>query len=380
MLEKSDNGTGEIEVVNRRHVLQMGVGLGAAGSASLSVDASSARPLTTPFSRSLAIAHPFVCAGMAFVCEKPALAIAVAKAGGVGCLAGSLLSPSTLSSRVQVVKEATDGPFHINLLTPFLHVDQVSVCIEHKAPAVSFHWGLPAASIISRLIDADIEVWAQVGNVVDAMTAKALGVSCIVAQGSEAGGHNYGSLPLTTLLPLVRDAIGEDTLLLGAGGIVDGRTAAAAFVAGADGIWVGTRLIATHEANAHEDYKHRLVAASSEQTVLTSVYGPEAPTFNPMRVLRNATVDEWQHRVQELPHDRSDMATIGTTVFAEQHREVKPFDSFSPVPQTTGDFEQMPMMSGQGVGQINDIVPAGVVVKRMINGAARVLAEQRLSL
>lgn len=341
----------------------------------VSVEAS-VKTLATRFSRHFELKHPFVCAGMAFVCDTSDLAVAVSRAGGVGCLAGTLLSPPTLAARIDEIKAATDGLFHVNFLTPFPHGEQVAVCIEAGVPIVSFHWGFPSVSTVSRLHAAGTSVWAQVGSVEGAVLADNNGADCIIAQGSEAGGHNYASLPLTSFLPAVRDALRDEVLLLGAGGISDGRTAAAVFAAGADGLWVGTRMVATPEANAHSEHKKRLVEARGEDTVLTSVYGPEMPGFNPIRVVRNATTDKWGSQIDQLLTDRSGLPSIGTTIFAEQERDVKPFDSFSPVPETTGDFDQMPIMSGQGVGLITDITPADEVISTMMNDAATTL--QRL--
>ena len=86
------------------------------------------------------------------------------------------------------------------------------------------------------------------------------------------------------LLPLVVDAAAP-ALVLGAGGIADGRGLAAALMLGADGVWIGTRLVATAESSAHQEYKARLAAGAGRDTVLTSVFGPDMPEFNPMRVL-----------------------------------------------------------------------------------------------
>ena len=180
------------------------------------------------------------------------------------------------------------------------------------------------------------------------------------------------------LLPAVRDVIG-DKLLIAAGGISDGRGVAAALAAGADGVMVGTRLVATPEANAHEDYKQRLVKASGEDTVITHVYGPEFSAFNPMRVIRNETTSKWENRIAELPHDRSHLETIGRTLFAGQEKEVKPFDSIIPVRDTTGDFEQMPMLAGQGVGLVKKIEPAGDIIENMLDEAATVVSNIRSS-
>ena len=97
---------------------------------------------------------------------------------------------------------------------------------------------------------------------------------------------------------------------------------------------------------------------------------PEFPAFNPMRIIRNDIVDEWQNRVDEIPKDRSNMKAIGHTVFAGLDKIAKPFDSLISVPETTGDFDQMPMLAGQGVSLVNSIEPAGQVISDIMHEAA----------
>jgi NAD(P)H-dependent flavin oxidoreductase YrpB (nitropropane dioxygenase family) len=310
---------------------------------------------------------------MAFICDTPDLCIATTRAGAIGALAGSLLSPVGLASAIDAIRNATDGPFHVNLLAVFPHDPHVDVLVEKRVPIVSFHWGLPEAANMAKLKAAGIAVWAQVGSADAAKAAIAAGCDGIVAQGHEAGGHNYGGLPLMVLLPSIRDVIG-DTLLLAAGGIADGRGMAAALALGADAVWVGTRMVATTEANAHPEHHRRLIEANGESTILTGVYGPEAPGFNPMRLIRNATIDTWNDRLAELPAKRDHLDPIGRTRFAGQSVPVRPFDAIVSVPETTGDFDQMPILAGQGVGLIHSVLPAGEVVTTICVSAEAILA------
>jgi enoyl-[acyl-carrier protein] reductase II len=322
------------------------------------------------FTTRFKIKFPFVCAGMAFICEKPSLCAAVSKAGGMGAITASLLSPDELSTAIDAVRTITRNPFHINFLAIFPHDEHIKVCIAKQVAAVSFHWGNPSATTVKALKAAKIAIWSQVGSVDAARAAVKAGCDGVVAQGNEAGGHNYGGLPLMALVPLVRDVIG-DKLLLAAGGIADGRGMAAALALGADGVWVGTRMVATTESNAHPEYRKRLVKASAEDTILSSVYGPENPGFNPMRMLKNETIAEWDSRIAQLPAKRDHLEPIGETLFAGQTIPVRPFDAFVTVPETTGDFDLMPLLSGQGVGLITAVEPAGIVVKRMCSEAAK---------
>jgi NAD(P)H-dependent flavin oxidoreductase YrpB (nitropropane dioxygenase family) len=113
-----------------------------------------------------------------------------------------------------------------------------------------------------------------VGSVDAAKEAVDSGIDLIIAQGSEAGGHNYGSLPTFVLVPSIREAVAPISVLA-AGGVATGRQLAAALVLGADGVSIGTRFVASEEAFAHAEYKRRIV----EATVRKPVFQPSmAPT------------------------------------------------------------------------------------------------------
>jgi NAD(P)H-dependent flavin oxidoreductase YrpB (nitropropane dioxygenase family) len=277
---------------------------------------------------------------------------------------------------VQALKAAKAGPFHINFLTPFDHDVQARICAEEGVPAVSFHWGHPKPQLIKLLKDAGCTVWEQVGTIEAARRAIGDGIDVIVAQGNEAGGHNYQSMPTFALVPAMRDAIG-DTLLLAAGGVADGRGVAAALMLGADGVWVGTRLVATNEAAVHDEHKRRLVNAAGADTTLSSIFGPENASFNPMRVITNRVVREWNHRPAEIPVTPEALAAqpeIGSTVLGGQAMTLRKFNVLLPTPDTKGDWEEMPFLAGQGVGLVKDIAPAQQVVERMMREARSLLA------
>jgi NAD(P)H-dependent flavin oxidoreductase YrpB (nitropropane dioxygenase family) len=253
--------------------------------------------IATRFTERFGLRYPFACAGMAFAATED-LALAVCRGGGVGAIGVGLIPAEELRATIRRVRQQTTAPFNINFLTIFDNDARVRVCAEERVPIVSFHWGHPSTEHIKLLRDADVSVWEQIGSVDAAKKARADGIEVIVAQGWEAGGHNYGGVPTLALVPLVVDAVGP-SLVLAAGGIADGRGAAAALALGADGVWVGSRMVATREAAVHPEHKRRIVAANGEQAVLSSIFGPEMPQFNPMRVIRNRVVDEWNDRLRK---------------------------------------------------------------------------------
>ena len=154
--------------------------------------------------------------------------------------------------------------------------------------------------------------------------------------------------------------------MLAAGGIADGRGAAAALTLGADGVWVGSRMVATRESAVHPEHKRRIVAASGEQTVHSSIFGPEWPHFNPMRVIRNRVVEEWNDRLSEVPTRRDDLPEIGRTRFLGQDMVLRKFNVMLATEDTEADWEEMPWLAGQGIGLINDIPSATDAVERMM--------------
>lgn len=331
--------------------------------------------ITTRLTERYGVSHPFAQAGMAFAGEKPELALAVAQAGGIGSIGVGFMQPDDLRQVIRYLRDATDNVFNINFITCFGNDEQVTVCAEEQVPIVSFHWGHPPEHQRTALKAAGSSIWVQVGTVEDAETAAGYGADAVVAQGWEAGGHNYGGLGTMALVPAMLDAIGDRSMVLAAGGIADARGVAGALALGADGVWVGTRLVASTEANVHPEHHRRLLASNGGDTVRSGVFGPEMPDFNPMRLLRCRVVDEFTDRLDEVPKQRENEPVIGETTFLGQPHTKHRFDVILPTPETSGDWEEMAWLSGQGVGLIHDIRPAADIVNDMMEGAADILKD-----
>ncbi|SEF97306.1 NAD(P)H-dependent flavin oxidoreductase YrpB, nitropropane dioxygenase family [Nonomuraea solani] len=330
--------------------------------------------LSTRLTAKYANPYPLACAGMAFVGETPDLAAAVTNAGGIGAIGAGLMPPDQLRATIREVRARTGGaPFNVNLISFFSTAEQVEVIAEERVPIASFHWGHPPADRLKLLREAGVSVWEQVGSADAARLAVDDGADVVIAQGWEAGGHNYGGLPTMVNVPAIVDAVGERAMVLAAGGITDGRQVAAALCLGADGVWVGTRMVASREARVHPEHHRRLVTATGESSVLTSIFGPEWPKFNPMRVQRNRVVSEWDDRLAEIPADLDSLDQVGRTVVQEEETPMRKFGLLLPVPETEADWEEMPWLMGQGVGLIHDIKPAAEIVRDMMEQAERVL-------
>ena len=131
------------------------------------------------------------------------------------------------------------------------------------------------------------------------MEAAGAGVDAIVAQGRQAGGHNKSVVRTIPLVRRVIDAV-QPLMVLASGGIATGADVAEALANGADGVWVGTRMVASVEAYAHEDYKRRILEAHGLATAVTTAFGPEYPNV-PYRVLRTDLVAQVAGHESEIP-------------------------------------------------------------------------------
>jgi NAD(P)H-dependent flavin oxidoreductase YrpB (nitropropane dioxygenase family) len=318
---------------------------------------------------------PFVSAGMGFLAEPP-LAAAISNAGGLGLLAAGAGPANALREKIRETKKLTSRPFGVDLiiettafgpLTTEVHVD---VCIDEKVPVVVFFWNSPSESWIRRLKSAAIKVWLQTSSVDDARAAVNAGVDAIIVQGGEAGGHNHGTTGLLTLLPVMVDALRVP--VIAAGGIADGRGVAAALALGAEGVCVGTRLIASDEANAHEEYKRRVIAAKESDIARTCIFGPEWPDA-PMRVIRNRVVSDWTGRDTKTPPQPDPPQFVGTTLLGGQEYRMPKFAAILPTPETTGDFEEMCLAAGESAGLVNAIKPAKQIVHEMMSEAEAII-------
>ena len=211
------------------------------------------------------------------------LAAAVSNAGGLGMISFGGYPPSALRERIRKLRTMTSSPFAVNVLLggPHLPLPEeafVDACITEQVPVLSLFWGDPT-SYVEKAHKAGIKVCDQVGSVSAAKRAADAGVDFIIAQGVEAGGHIAGTVSTMVLTPRVVEAVAPIPVVT-AGGVADGRGLAAALTLGAEGVVLGTRLIASTESNAHQVYKGKVLAATEEDTVRTTLFGNGWPTFN----------------------------------------------------------------------------------------------------
>jgi NAD(P)H-dependent flavin oxidoreductase YrpB (nitropropane dioxygenase family) len=325
--------------------------------------------LSTSITRAFGLTTPIVNAGMAMI-ARPALAAAVCEAGGLGTVGSDINPPDVLRDLIRQTKALTKRPFGVDLIGDFVTNEHISVLIEEQVALAIFFWTLPTVEHVERLKQSGVKVWMQIGRVVEAEQAAVLGAEALIVQGAEAGGHNRAEASTMTLFPRIRARF-PALPLLAAGGIIDGRTMAAALVLGADAVWCGSRFLASQEAEAHDAYKARVLSADVGDTAILSIYGPEWPG-QAMRAIVNDGARMALGREPEAIDDASGQL-IGSTILNGQRIPTPRYSAILPTRDFDGDIEQACLTAGQSAGNIDEILPAGEIVRRMTNEAKAAL-------
>jgi enoyl-[acyl-carrier protein] reductase II len=314
--------------------------------------------LRTRLTDALGIEHPVMLAGMGGV-SYHRLVSAVSDAGGFGCLGASVMSNDQMIDEIRKVRAATDKPFGVDLLTamPGDMLRQVELLIEGGATLFVAGLGVPADAV-ELCHRHGVLVANMCGKVVHARKAVDAGCDLIIAQGTEGGGHT-GQVATMPLVPLIVDAVADRVPVVAAGGLFDGRGLAAALALGADGVWLGTRFIATPEAQSVRGYKEALVAGAEDGTVVSRAYSGKT-----MRVLRNRYTDEWEARADEI--ERFPMQAVKSMQAGAFH-----LGGDESLADVDPEIECYP--AGQSVGGIDAVTPAGDIVRAIVAEAEAVL-------
>jgi len=313
--------------------------------------------LHTPLCDLLKIKYPILLAGMGGV-SFAGLCAAVSNAGGFGTLGMAGRSTEELKTEMAKVRDLTDKPFGVDLLAavPESLERAADLIIDGGAAAFISGLGVPSPNLVKKFHDAGLKVMNVSGTVRHAQSAEAGGLDAVVAQGTEAGGHT-GRIAGMALIPQVVDAV--KIPVLAAGSIVDGRGLAAALALGAQGVWIGTRFIASDEAHAGAMYKDVIVEAGDEDTIVSRCYSGK-----PMRVFKNPYVQDWERRPQDIQafpmqaimsHQTGVMGGIGGQI----EGLIRDKSAFA---------------MGQGAGAIHAVKPAGEIVREMVEEAQSVIA------
>jgi enoyl-[acyl-carrier protein] reductase II len=312
----------------------------------------------TPICDMLGIKYPIMLAGMGGV-SYAELCAAVSNAGGFGTLGMAGRPMAEIKQEIKKVRDLTDKPFGVDLLAavPESLEKTADIIIEGGAAAFISGLGVPPPHLVKKFHDAGLKVMNVNGTVKHAKSAEAGGLDAVVAQGTEAGGHT-GRVATIALVPQIVDAV--KIPVIAAGSIVDGRGLAAALALGAQGVWIGTRFIASTEAHAGALYKQVIVDAGDEDTIITRAYSGK-----PMRVFKNEWVADWERRPQDIQkfpmqammsHQAGVMGGIGGQIEGL-------------------DRNKSAFAMGQGAGGIHDVKPAGEIVREIVAEAEAVIAK-----
>ncbi len=290
----------------------------------------------------LDISFPVLAGGMTWVSEA-VLAAAVSEAGGLGCLATGNMPGELLREEIHKYVKLSKKPFAVNLilLNPNLK-ECVEVVKQEKVPAVTFGAG-NCGPYIAELHEAGTKVVPVVNSVALAKRLERAGADAIVAEGQESGGH-IGETSTLPLIPQMVDAL--KIPVVAAGGIGDGRTMAAAFVLGAEGVQLGTALVVADESRAHDNYKNAIIEAADRSTTVTG-----RKISKPVRALKNQLSLEF-HKLEEAnaPWEEIEGLAIGALRKAVME----------------GDIVRGSVMMGQIAGLVRKRAPVAEILSSMI--------------
>ena len=301
----------------------------------------------TAFTELVGCAMPLQLAGMGAVGADARLPAAVSQAGGLGMLGAAGVSVGRLAALLHEMDAATDRPFGVNFLMPFLDREAVALA-SRRCRVVDLMYGDPDPELVELVHTGGALACWQVGSRAEAVEAERAGCDLVVVQGTEAGGHVRGKQPLAELL---REALGAVSVpVLAAGGIGTAEDVGALLDAGAAGVRVGTRFLAADESVAHPAYVDALIGAEASDTVLTETFAfgwPDAPH----RVLQSAVQAALEADEQ-----------VGTTAGGSP---VPRFSTAPPTQDVSGNIGAMPLYAGTSVSAVTRRASAAEIVAEL---------------
>jgi len=236
-------------------------------------------PLRTRVSDLLGVDYPIVQAPMGFI-ARAQLASAVSEAGGLGIVETSSGRLDEVREEMARMRDLTDRPWGVNVAQLFVRDPGIIEFVAGQGVRfVTTSAGDPTR-YTAALHDAGITVFHVVPSLRAAYKAVEAGVDGLVVEGGEGGGFK-STRPVSTMVLLPQVCAAVDVPVIAAGGIVDGVSMAAAFALGAEGVQMGTRMVAAAESPVHAAYKDLIVGADATDTVMLSAH--HSPAYRVMR-------------------------------------------------------------------------------------------------
>ena len=299
----------------------------------------------------LGIQYPVFQGGMAWVADA-SLAAAVSNAGGLGLISSINAGTEAVRNEIRKCRELTDKPFGVNIMLQAPNAGEIAhMVVEEGVKILTTGAGSPA-QYMPMWKEAGIIVIPVVASVALALKMQAAGADAVVAEGAESGGH-VGELHTMPLIPQVVDAV--QIPVIAAGGICDGRGAAAAFMLGADAIQVGTRFLSAQECNVHQEYKDKILKASDVSTIVTG-----KSLGHPVRSLKTPFSRTFSKMENDPSVTPEEILAFGSGALRKAVQEGDKNGSY---------------MAGECAGMVRNIEPAKAIVEDLILGAEKVIRE-----
>jgi len=296
----------------------------------------------------LGVQYPIVQAPMGWI-ARAQLASAVSNAGGLGIIETSSGELDAVREEVKKMRKLTDKPFGVNIAQAFVRdPDIVSFVVDQGVKFVTTSAGDPNR-YCGELKAAGLTVFHVVPSLAAALKAVDAGVDGLVVEGGEGGGFkNPRDVATMVLLPLVCSKVSVP--VIAAGGIVDGRTMAAAFALGAEGVQMGTRMVSAAESPVHQNWKDAILAAKETDTVFLNRFGP-GPA---LRALRTEKTTQFE---KEPP----------AAIMSEFGHALDLYFG--------GDMEASIALSGQVAGRIDAVKPVAQIISETVAEFEKVMAD-----
>ncbi|MFQ6049545.1 MAG: NAD(P)H-dependent flavin oxidoreductase [Candidatus Paceibacterales bacterium] len=294
-----------------------------------------------PLTKLLGIKYPIVQGGMAGISES-SLVSAVSNAGGLGTLGTGLMPAQWLEKEIKKTKELTQNPFAVNLFMQNPKIPELIKAVVKHQVSIVFAGGGNPLPIFPHLEAAGIKIIPVVPSPRLAKKMEDNGAEAVVVEGLEGGGH-IGQNTTFCLIPQTKKLL-KKIPLIAAGGIYDGKTAAAAFSLGADGIQMGTRFLASKECIASQNYKKKVIEATADDIEVVLRW-----THHPVRLVKNKLSEAWKKLGEK-------------GAFPEEIKAEKIAGVLG-----GGDIENIPLLAGISAAGISEIKSCRKIINEIVN-------------